>query len=402
MIAGRPVHEILNEEFDDVVTRMVGRLRVALSPYDRMPAEAMRNDVTRISSIAVRAYIDWLRRGVDPTPAVLEQISRSAARRAEEGFPLESLIKAYVLGFEGILARLVDRAGPDDLAAVIALTRRITTFIKATTGAVASGYLTEVRAGAGDEHHARRSLLAALLSDGPREVTARAAGIDVAERYLVLSLAIDPHPDRYESRVNPTIVNRRMLRRLLYAFDEAGDADALASLDADGGTVLVPIMGDVDWVKWQEVIVRAAAVAGTVVRAAGEVATPREVAATARQTAEVLEVVGWLRRPTGLYRLDDVLVEFQLTRPGEARARLAGLLDPLVANPDLLTTLTTFVEVDLNRRRTASELHVHPNTIDYRLHRIAELTGLDPTRPGSTQQLVAAMAARSAETHTYR
>ncbi|MDG4863407.1 helix-turn-helix domain-containing protein, partial [Streptomyces sp. T-3] len=47
------------------------------------------------------------------------------------------------------------------------------------------------------------------------------------------------------------------------------------------------------------------------------------------------------------------------------------------------------------RRPTAAELHVHPNTVDYRLRRISELTGLDPANTADVPLLSAALAARS-------
>jgi sugar diacid utilization regulator len=56
--------------------------------------------------------------------------------------------------------------------------------------------------------------------------------------------------------------------------------------------------------------------------------------------------------------------------------------------------LETYLGTDLDRRRTAAALHVHPNTLDYRLRRVVELTGLDPSTARGLQLLGAAMAAR--------
>jgi DNA-binding PucR family transcriptional regulator len=44
-------------------------------------------------------------------------------------------------------------------------------------------------------------------------------------------------------------------------------------------------------------------------------------------------------------------------------------------------TLATFVECDLDRRASAARLHIHPNTLDYRLRRIRELASLELDRP---------------------
>jgi DNA-binding PucR family transcriptional regulator len=47
-----------------------------------------------------------------------------------------------------------------------------------------------------------------------------------------------------------------------------------------------------------------------------------------------------------------------------------------------VTTLRTYLDAGLNLTRTARALFVHPNTIEYRLRRIRELSGRDPRNPG--------------------
>src|SRR5690606_17947124 len=89
-------------------------------------------------------------------------------------------------------------------------------------------------------------------------------------------------------------------------------------------------------------------------------------------------------------------LEYQLTRPGAARDRLAAVLDPLDEQPVLLQTLLTHLETEAARLSTAKALHVHPNTVDYRLERIAEVTGLDPRNPEGLWRLRSAAIARLA------
>ncbi|SCE62536.1 helix-turn-helix domain-containing protein, partial [Streptomyces sp. OspMP-M43] len=83
-----------------------------------------------------------------------------------------------------------------------------------------------------------------------------------------------------------------------------------------------------------------------------------------------------------------------LARPGDALLRLAAKLDPLEEHPYLLETLRVFVDHGHNRSRSASELCVHRNTLDYRLHRVTTLTGLDPAVPAEARLLQAALVAR--------
>jgi DNA-binding PucR family transcriptional regulator len=116
----------------------------------------------------------------------------------------------------------------------------------------------------------------------------------------------------------------------------------------------------------------------------------------------VLDIVRTNRYSAGLYRLEDVLLDYQLSRPTSATPALAALLTPLERNEDLLTTLRLHLDNELNRRRTARMLHIHPNTVDYRLRRIATLTGLDPAIPSHLPLLVAALAARRSEVAGHR
>lgn len=54
------------------------------------------------------------------------------------------------------------------------------------------------------------------------------------------------------------------------------------------------------------------------------------------------------------------------------------VLSPLGNEETLLYTLRIFLKNNLNLKATASELHIHINTLHYRLNRIEQLTGLNP------------------------
>jgi len=55
---------------------------------------------------------------------------------------------------------------------------------------------------------------------------------------------------------------------------------------------------------------------------------------------------------------------------------LRGTAPPRNARLMLAETLSAMVETDLNVQATASRLHVHPNTVRYRVRRFEEGTGL--------------------------
>ncbi|MEJ3651872.1 helix-turn-helix domain-containing protein [Actinomycetes bacterium KLBMP 9759] len=398
VIAGTPVHEVLEKDLMDIVDRMVNRHRDELADYRRLPHEELRSDITTISHDAVGFYAAWLRDGRPPTPAELDHLGRSAGKRAEEGFPLESVLAAYVNGFQDIFRKLCEPAGPDDLEAVTELAVRIFTFARHAVQAVAKGYLDGLRPQLVQQNNARHNQMTALLRADRSAYLVDPEDTGLAPCYVVISLAVGQHPDEKEVGVNTTIVRRRMLGRMMSVFAQATDDQALMSIGTTGGIVLVPQPDlDVDWARWRVVIAETATAAGAPITAAAAVAPSSIVPTMAGETADVLDVVRWFAKPPWLYRLADVLVEYQLTRPGAARRQLAALLDPIEVNPELLTTLTSYVEAAFHRRRAAAALNVHPNTVDYRLRRINELLDLDVTQAPGSHRITAALAARRAE-----
>ena len=83
-------------------------------------------------------------------------------------------------------------------------------------------------------------------------------------------------------------------------------------------------------------------------------------------------------------RADDVLPERALA--GDATARqdlIQQIYSPLASkHPELTQTLRSYLNTGRSLENTARQLFVHPNTVRYRLRRIQELIGWDPTEPG--------------------
>ncbi|WP_103352078.1 CdaR family transcriptional regulator [Amycolatopsis sp. CA-128772] len=393
-LGGQRVHERLTREEPELIARVLRRIQAEVADYRRLPVEELTGDIAGITRQAVRAFARSLREDRELNAAELREVGASAVRRAEEGFPLEAVLTAYHVGAREIFAVGSASSGRADVADLLEVADRVLAFVGTVTGAVTRGYLEELRTKVGQEHTARRTLLSVLVDGGPVDVVARSAGITLPAQYLVLSVELGPHADEASPGVDAEIAVRRKLRRFLAAFEHACGDGVLASLDGPGGLVLLPVAGRPS--DWHAVLDAAGRAAGVTVLAAADTAAPAEVREVAAQTGEVLDVLRWFGRDPGLYRLDDVLVEYQLTRPGAARDRLAAALGPLDAHPELVETLKTYLALDTNRRRTAARLHVHPNTVDYRLRRVRDLTGIDPLHPAGLARLTAASAARRA------
>jgi DNA-binding PucR family transcriptional regulator len=84
--------------------------------------------------------------------------------------------------------------------------------------------------------------------------------------------------------------------------------------------------------------------------------------------------------------------------PDAAVAVARGILGPVLALPAaecelLLATLTTWFAEQGATSQAADRLHVHRNTIRYRLRRVEELTGRSLTQPSGIAELHLALAA---------
>jgi DNA-binding PucR family transcriptional regulator len=67
--------------------------------------------------------------------------------------------------------------------------------------------------------------------------------------------------------------------------------------------------------------------------------------------------------------------------PGARQELIGSVYVPLASSPTLLETAAVYVELGGSLEATARALFVHPNTVRYRLRRVRDLTGWDPTDP---------------------
>ncbi|GAA3516068.1 PucR family transcriptional regulator [Actinocatenispora rupis] len=390
-IAGREVAAHLRERIPALTRRVVARLVADLPVYAQLPREEVGGDIAGIVQHNLRLFAVVLDRRRPVDDAELAAQRDSAAQRAEEGVPLDAILAAYQIGVAMSWAEVSAGAGPDDLAHVQETVRHVLDFERRVLGAVSAAYLEVRRILDSEEHSGRHALLTALLSGyGLDELT----GPRPAARYVAMTLALTRHPDEGCGGPGAAVATRRKVRRVRATLDRFAGEPTLTALDGSGGTALLPVAADPPWEALRELVAAAGRAAGTTVTAAASVVDPAGVPAAVAQGAEIVELVARTGRPPGLYRLADVLLDYQLSRPSEALTGLADLLAPLAAKPDLLRTLEEYLRHGLNRRATAAALHVQPNTVDYRLRRITALTGVSPTRPTDLPHLTAALVAR--------
>ena len=389
-VAGRPVAGRLRARVPALTRRVVDRLRAELPVYAQLPHEEVAGDIADVVQRNLRLFADVIERRREAADHEFAAQRDSAAQRAEEGVPLDAILSAYLIGVEMGWNEMAAGATPADLPDLQEALARLMSFQRRLVAEVTAAYLETRQVLDVQQHHDRHSLMTALLAGEP----AYPAGARPAPLYVVMTLTLGPHPDESGPGPRTTVAARRKIRRVQSTFAGFAGEPALTALDGSGGTALLPVRARPAWDDLCALVVHAARAADVPVTAAAAVVEPAGVPAAAEQNAEIVELVARTGRPPGLYRLADVLLDYQLSRPGEALTALARLLAPLEPKPELLQTLETYLRHDLDRRRTATVLHIHPNTVDYRLRRITRLIGLSPARAADLPRINAALIAR--------
>ncbi len=118
------------------------------------------------------------------------------------------------------------------------------------------------------------------------------------------------------------------------------------------------------------------------------------VSASARAALAGLQAVpAWAEAPRPV-QAEDLLPERVLIGDEQARRTLVDhAYVPLRASTGgLLETVSAYLAAGRSLEAAARTLYVHPNTVRYRLHRVADVTGWDPLQPREAYVLQTALA----------
>ncbi|UGT44737.1 helix-turn-helix domain-containing protein [Nocardia yamanashiensis] len=382
-----PLHDVRG-----LSRQLVDHFAAHVAPCGTLPGDALRGEVTVVTRTCLELATGVLE-GRDVT-AKIERLQRAGADWAREGIPIGTIHRAVHDGFARGFDLILGTATPDDYARVAVTARRLLEVLATIDSAFAVAYVREHRAVAAEHHSAVHTVTSALLAGHSTSTMARAGGVQIDGAYHVLALSIPAHPGESDASVDGSVVARRKLRRIQSELARRSAGRALSLLGSDGGTVLLPDSDPAatDLEAFLDGLSTAAQVSITATVMHTETAG---IPDGAERAHELLDMVHRLECTPGLYRFDDLAMEYQLTRPGPGREYLGSLLDPLDEYPELLETLRRHIGHDLNRRRTARALSVHINTVDYRLKRIGQLTGFDPSQPSGLWYLRSALVART-------
>jgi hypothetical protein len=361
----------------EIARRMVASFRAEIEGYARLPDSILHGQILEVSRNNVELFFRSItEQRSSPTEDELVPFRESAGSRAEEGLPLEDLLHAYRLGGRLGWQALLEAAHQDEYPALLAAADLLMRYIDSVSSAVAQTYLDEHQHLVSEEERRQRALVEVLVHP-ERELPAlrdlaERVGFPLAEYYRPFANTLPGAAAHAHSQLASELRSRGVL-----ALTEGDRVTGLATEDVDEAIFAQP---------------RGLFAIGK--------AVPRAELATAMNDLRLLIDLARREGMEGAVTPDTFVLELLLARAPDLGALVAErVLGPLEAyakrrGTGLLETLEAFLDCGLDRRKTSERLHVHPNTLDYRLRRIAELTGLEPGRPRDLALLELALARR--------
>lgn len=345
--------------------------------FARLVMEELRNsatDTTTTLGLRVRACTQAAARLLVDTDdaGAGKQLTRAATAAARHDLPLDTMLRRVNEVLRNCLHRLAGHnVGHQGLAAG---TRCIVDMLDTVGAALLRAYA----------HEARTTPVAAT-TDNP--------GFVLHGPCTIVALSFSAPIDADGLPVGHTDP-RRTLRRVKSELVARRGDHARSALSTLGGTIVLPGCPEADGGA-ETLITALSRAARTPITAAVLTGDARHLSTSVDTAHTILDMVHRRGGRPGVYTFDNFALEYQLTRPGPGRRVLASVLAPLDDHPELLETLQVHISNNLSRKRTAEKLYLHPNTVDHRLHRIHQLTGIDPSRSAEVWQLQSALVARA-------
>jgi DNA-binding PucR family transcriptional regulator len=363
----RPHRPRVNAETVRRIERATGALGTAAItamekrlPWFRNLSAENRSWLGLVAQAGIAAFLDWIRHPQRNRPAVTE-VFGTAPRELAQAVSLQHAVEMVRVIIDAVEAQVDELAAPGNEAelreAVLTYAREI-----AFSAALVYARTAEAR-GAWDAR--LEALVVDSLVRGETEDSLRSWASALNWSSSPLTVVVGTIGDD-----EPTSASAAGVEPLILVVGGCDDpiaaADRFAGRFGPGPVIAGPLVRDL-----------------------------RSASVSARAALSALRAApAWpdAPRPAGA---DDLLPERALDGDPDARAALiSDVYEPLLSGGHaLLDTLTTYLEQGSSLEATARLLFVHPNTVRYRLRRVAELTEYTPSagRDGFTLWVAVAL-----------
>jgi hypothetical protein len=320
-----------------IVEEIVAAARGHSPEVARLPAAETRRHVAVLLAAGLASF-----ERAEPCERDFTEATRLGGDRAAQGVPLGGLLNAVQAGRSRALEIAIERGRGAGIAdeVLVAVLLELDRYTSALERHVIAGYHAAAQELARGHDEARnRMVRGLLLGESPEPAPAELARWALRRdgRYHCLVFGAPPPASAAAGGILGTVDGR---------------AAGLAPRVPDTGTLVV----------------------------AGPALPLRQAAATFRLCAAALEVAARTGR-SGVCHLTDLAGETALAAQPELAALLSGALLGGLRPADefhreLVCTALAYLDHGRRLDHTAAALHVHPNTVRYRLRRLREITGI--------------------------
>ncbi|TNM48209.1 PucR family transcriptional regulator [Nocardioides albidus] len=365
-------------ESDTLGAAMAARIRAEIPAYDA--GESVSHDELVASCVVNTRYILGNLAG---EVSAGETPTETGTTRAEQGVPYAVVLQAFRVGSRFIWEVLVDRADPEDREPLLLAAADIWAVSDQLAADVTDAYRRAMADRARRDGQMRAVLVGSLL-DGDSDATAyvgeTAGMLDLgrASEYVVVS-AESPAPgseglpdvERALTRVNvrsawrlgPDHQEGVVALRLGFGPDHLADLLGGVARSRVGISSVVTRLDDVQEARRQARVACAAVSPGT--------------------------------NAVGRFGADPLAILLAAS-PDQARVLADAVLAPVLALPAedrdiVFATARAWLAAGGSTSTAARELHVHRNTVRYRIRRLEEITGRDLARPVDAAELYVAL-----------
>lgn len=357
----------------DAAVELAGELESHVAALERASADSHADIVVGLRRSLTRWW-RFLSTGVAPSDRDFDSLREWTRARATEGVRLEELLRSFgllrQLGWE--LLRRYARASESE--ALLELAGLLAQYVEHVSVIVTETYMTERELLVSEEERRTQTMLDRLSVDSPLS----GADSELAER-----LDVPVHPAYIPFAV------------VIPGQPPHQHAALAARLRRAGWRLTVTRSESVAGLAWQPLELSDLGEGPDALLVIGE-PTPRAQLLAAREDLAVLAAYGRRIGLRGLLKAEDYLFEIIVNRSPELLERLRlGILTPIAEGDraELTQTLHTLLACRLDRTATAAALHVHRNTLAYRLSRIEQRTGLDLGSPRDLARIYVALDA---------
>ena len=384
---GRRIVGHLAAHVEDLAAETSTTIMSEVAAFGPIRDERLGGELMTLARTGIALLVEVLRRRSMPTPAELVFVSERAGRRARQLVPLSAQLHAYLIANRVVGRAIRSQSGPTVAgyreALELAALAQETTLV--TAMAMAEAYLETVEGVLADRERHRSELFTELLSStsGLTEDLSRRAsrlGLEFGRSHVtVIATGEAPWQHRVvdaisraagRSDVEPfvTISGRDIVALLRLASPEDAINDLERAADALRNTQQIRLV---------------AGIGPAFVDLAGLRRSHAEARRALRHAGPARPfVIG----PDQVQLFDEFTIA-----AGRAIADLVPeTTRSVVTDPTMRASLEAFMAANLNVADAAAALCIHPNTLRYRLRRVAERTGRDPLAAADLFELVAA------------